>query len=141
VNRTDRIGWALALSLALAAWITTPTAALADSHEGGGGPAVTQVIIVDVEAQDMDAYMGYVKRAQGLAAELGLPPFRVLQAAFAGENAGAIAILVESANLGVLAQRQGVTAGSDAWQKLISEIQNSGTSDVRSNSIWVDVTP
>ena len=37
-----RIGWALALSLALAGWIAAPTAALADHHEG---PAVSQDII------------------------------------------------------------------------------------------------
>jgi hypothetical protein len=122
----------------MAGWIAAPTAALAEHHEG---PAVTQVLIVEVEPQNMEAYMGYVKRAQGLLKELGLPPFQVLQATFAGDAAGTLAIVIEAESLVALATNQGKTAGSEKWQKLISEIQKAGVSRIASNSIWVDRTP
>ena len=133
-----RIGWALALSLAVAGWIAAPTAALADHHEG---PAVSQVIIVDVEPQNMEAYMGYVKRAQAITKELGMPPFQVMQATFAGDSAGALAIVIEAESLAALAANQMKTSGSKEWQKMISDIRKAGISRVTSNSIWVDRTP
>ena len=133
-----RIGWALALSLAVAGWIAAPTAALADHHEG---PAVSQVIIVDVEPQNMEAYMGYVKRAQAVTKELGMPPFQVMQATFAGDSAGALAIVIEAESLAALAANQMKTRGSKGWQKMISDIRKAGISRVTSNSIWVDRTP
>lgn len=137
-HRIQSIGWALALSFAVAGWIIAPTAALADHHEG---PAVNQVIIVNVEPQNMEAYMGYVKRAQAIAKGLGLAPFQVLQASFAGDATGTLAIIIEADSLAALAANQGKTAGSAEWQKMISDIQNSGISNLTSNSIWVDVTP
>ncbi len=133
-----RIGPALALSLAVAGWITTPTAALGDHHEG---PATSQVIIVNVEPQNMEAYMGYVKRAQGIAKDLGLPPFQVLRATFAGDSTGALAIIIEAESLAALAANQRKTAGSKDWQKMISDIRKAEISSIASNSIWVDVTP
>ncbi len=137
-HRIQRTGWALALSLAVAGWIIAPTAALAEHHEG---PAVNQVIIVNVEPQNLEAYMGYVKRAQAIAADLGLAPFQVLQASFAGDATGTLAIIIEADSLAALAANQGKTAGSAKWQKMISDIRSSGISNVASNSIWVDVTP
>ncbi|MCZ6784983.1 MAG: hypothetical protein O7G30_16920 [Proteobacteria bacterium] len=133
-----RIGWALALSLAVAGWITAPTAALADHHEG---PAVSQVIVVDVAPQNMEAYMGYVKRAQGIAKDLGLPPFQVLRATFSGDSTGTVAIIIEAESLAALAANQAKTAGSEQWKKMVSDIQKAGISRVTSRSIWEDVTP
>ncbi len=128
-------GWIVAVALALTGVVSLPTPAQAE------GPAVTQVLIVDVEPQNMEAYMGYVKRAQGIAKDLGLPPFQVLRATFSGDSTGTVAIVIEAESLAALAANRAKTAGSEQWKKMVSDIQNAGISRVASRSIWEDVTP
>ncbi len=129
------IAWTLALAVAATALITAPTPAQAQ------GPAVTQVFIVNVEPQNMAAYMAFVKRAQAIVKDLGLPGFRILQATLAGENTGSLAILIENESLTAMAKNQAKTQGSAKWRKMISEVQDSGISQTVSNSLWIDVTP
>ncbi len=129
------IEWTMALAITLTALIAAPTPAKAQ------GPAVTQVLIVNVEPKDMDAYMVFVKRAQGIVKKLGLPGFQVLQATMAGEGTGSLAIVIENENLATLASNQGKTQASAEWQKMISDIQKKGISRIVSNSLWIDVTP
>jgi uncharacterized protein YbjT (DUF2867 family) len=129
------IGWTLALTVAVAALIAAPTPARAQ------GPAVTQVLIVNVEPMNVDAYMAFVKRAQAIVKDLGLPDFQVLQATMAGDNTGALAIVIENESLAALAANQGKSQGSAQWQKMISDIQKAGISRIVSNSLWIDVTP
>ncbi len=129
------IGWTLALAVAVTAWIAAPTPARAQ------GPAVTQVLIVDVEPKNRDAYMAFVKRAQVIVKDLGLPGFQVLQATMAGDDTGTLAIVIENESLVALAKNQGKTQGSAEWQKMISDVQESGISRIVSNSLWIDVTP
>ncbi len=129
------IAWTLALAVAATALIAAPTPAQAQ------GPAVTQVFIVNVEPQNMAAYMAFVKRAQAIVKDLGLPGFRILQATLAGENTGSLAILIENESLAAMAKNQAKTQGSAKWQKMIGEVQDSGISQTVSNSLWVDVTP
>ena len=129
------IGWTLALAVAVTALIAAPTAARAQ------GPAVTQVLIVNVEPMNVDAYMAFVKRAQAIVKELGLPEFQVLRATMAGDNTGALAIVIENESLAALAANQGKSQGSARWQKMISDIQEAGISRIVSNSLWIDVTP
>ncbi len=129
------IAWTLALAVAATALIAAPTPARAQ------GPAVTQVFIVNVEPQDMAAYMAFVKRAQAIVKDLGLPGFRILRATLAGENTGSLAILIENDSLAAMAKNQAKTQGSAKWQKMISDVQASGISHTVSNSLWVDITP
>ena len=129
------IGWTLALAVAVTALIAAPTAARAQ------GPAVTQVLIVNVEPMNVDAYMAFVKRAQAIVKELGLPEFQVLRATMAGDNTGALAIVIENESLAALAANQGKSQGSARWQKMISDVQEAGISRIVSNSLWIDVTP
>jgi uncharacterized protein YbjT (DUF2867 family) len=129
------IGWTLALTVAVTALIAAPTAARAQ------GPAVTQVLIVNVEPMNVDAYMAFVKRAQAIVKDLGLPEFQVLRATMAGDNTGALAIVIENESLAALAANQGKSQGSAQWQKMISDIQKAGISRIVSNSLWIDVTP
>ncbi len=128
-------GWIVAVALALTGVVSLATPAQAE------GPAVTQVLIVDVEPQNMEAYMGYVTRAQAIIKELDLPDIRVLQATMAGDQTGSLAILIESESLAALAANQGKTQASDDWQKMIGDIRKAGISRIDSNSLWVDVTP
>ena len=129
------IGWTLTLAAAVAALIAAPTPARAQ------GPEVTQVLIVDVEPKNRDAYMAFVKRAQAIVKDLGLPAFQVLQATMAGDDTGTLAIVIENESLVALAKNQGKTQGSAEWQKMISDVQESGISRIVSNSLWIDVTP
>ena len=129
------LGWTLALAAAVTAWIAAPTPARAQ------GPEVTQVLIVDVEPKNRDAYMAFVKRAQVIVKDLGLPGFQVLQATMAGDDTGTLAIVIENESLVALAKNQGKTQGSAEWQKMISDVQESGISRIVSNSLWIDVTP
>ena len=128
-------GWIVAVALALTGVVSLATPAQAE------GPAVTQVLIVDVEPQNMEAYMGYVTRAQAIVKELDLPDIRVLQATMAGDQTGSLAILIESESLAALAANQAKTQASDDWQKMIGDIRKAGISRIDSNSLWVDVTP
>ena len=127
--------WILAFTLIVTALTATPTPVEAQ------GPAVTQVLIVDVEPKNMDAYMGFVKRAQALIKGLGLPAFQVLRATMAGDATGSLAIIIETDSLAALAANQGKTQASAEWQKMIGEIQQAGISRIVSNSVWVDITP
>ncbi len=129
------IGWTLALAVAVTALIAAPTAARAQ------GPAVTQVLIVNVEPQNMAAYMAFVKRAQAIVKDLGLPGFQVLQATMAGDDTGALAIVIENESLAALAKNQAKTQGSAQWRTMISDVQEAGISRIVSNSLWIDVTP
>ncbi len=129
------IGWTLTLAAAVATLIAAPTPARAQ------GPEVTQVLIVDVEPENRDAYMAFVKRAQAIVKDLGLPDFQVLQATMAGDNTGALAIVIENESLAALAANQGKSQGSAAWRKMVSAIQGAGISRIVSNSLWIDVTP
>ncbi len=129
------IGWTLALAAAVTMWIAAPTPARAQ------GPEVTQVLIVDVEPKNRDAYMAFVKRAQVIVKDLGLPGFQVLQATMAGDDTGTLAIVIENESLIALAKNQGKTQGSAEWQKMVSDIQGAGISRIVSNSLWIDVTP
>ncbi len=129
------IGWTLALAAAATALIAAPTPARAQ------GPEVTQVLIVDVEPKNRDAYMAFVKRAQAIVKDLGLPAFQVLQATMAGDTTGTLAIIIENESLAALAKNQAKTQGSAKWQKMVSDIQGAGISRIVSNSLWIDVTP
>ncbi len=129
------IEWTLALAMTVTALVAAPTPAKAQ------GPEVTQVLIVNVEPKDMDAYMVFVKRAQAIVKKLGLPDFEVLQATMAGESTGSLAIVIEGESLAALAANQGKTQASAEWQKMISDIQKKGISRIVSNSLWIDVTP
>ncbi len=129
------IAWTLALAAVATALIAAPTPARAQ------GPAVTQVFIVNVEPQNMAAYMAFVKRAQAIVKDLGLPGFRILRATLAGDDTGALAILIENESLAALAKNQAKTQGSAQWQKMVSDIQGAGISRIVSNSLWIDVTP
>ncbi len=129
------ISWTLALAIAATALIAAPTPAQAQ------GPAVSQVIVVNVEPNDMAEYMAFVKRAQAIVKDLGLPGFRILQATLAGESTGALAIIIENESLAAMAKNQAKTQGSAKWQKMISDVQKSGISRTVSNSLWIDVTP
>ena len=128
-------GWTLVLAAAVTALIAAPTPAPAQ------GPEVTQVLIVDVEAKNRDAYMAFVKRAQAIVKDLGLPGFQVLQATMAGDTTGTLAIVIENESLAALAKNQAKTQGSAEWQRLISDVQGAGISRTVSNSLWIDVTP
>ena len=129
------IGWTLTLAAAVAASIAAPTPAQAQ------GPEVTQVLIVDVKPENRDAYLAFVKQAQAIVKDLGLPGFQVLQATMAGDDTGTLAIVIENESLMALAKNQGKTQGSAKWQKMISDVQESGISRIVSNSLWIDVTP
>ncbi len=129
------IGWTLALAAAVTALVAAPTPARAQ------GPDVTQVLIIDVEPKNRDAYMAFVKRAQVIVKDLGLPGFQVLQATMAGDDTGTLAIVIENESLIALAKNQGKTQGSAEWQKMVSDIQGAGISRIVSNSLWIDVTP
>ncbi len=127
--------WTMALAMAVTALVAAPTPAKAQ------GPEVTQVLIVDVEPKDMDAYMVFVKRAQAIVKKLGLPGFQVLQATMAGDSTGSLAIVIENESLAALDANQGKTQASAEWQKVISDVQQAGIGRVVSNSLWIDVTP
>ncbi len=129
------IGWTLSLAAAVAALIAAPTPARAQ------GPEVTQVLIVDVEPKNRNAYMAFVKRAQVSVKDLGLPAFQVLQATMAGDDTGTLAIVIENESLIALAKNQGKTQGSAKWQNMVSDIQGADISRIVSNSLWIDVTP
>ena len=80
------IEWTMALAMAVTGLVAAPTPAKAQ------GPEVTQVLIVNVEPKDIDAYMAFVKRAQAIVKDLGLPGFQVLLATMAGDDTGTLAM-------------------------------------------------
>ena len=58
-----------------------------------------------------------------------------------GFSLGTLAIVIENESLMALAKNQGKTQASAKWQKMISDVQESGISRIVSNSLWIDVTP
>jgi len=91
--------------------------------------------VVVVQADNTDAYLKEIERGRGILKRLGSASMiRVWQARFAGDQAGAIVVSVESPNLATFAKDED-KASSDpeyqAWMKDMAKLRK-----IKSDSIY-----
>ncbi len=129
---------ATALSLALAMGLNTQTVK-AEHHEGG--PKVLQVFTIEADAKDRPAVLARLKELQEILSKEGQPGFRVWLGSYAGDNVGRLFILIERQNYADFGVNQSKVMASDAVNKWIEDINNSGLSRLVGQSLFTDVTP
>ena len=105
------------------------------------GPAVTMVIIAEVEPGKTSAYLASLKEAQGIIKGIGLSGFSVLQATAAGESTGNLAIIVNAEDLTTWAANTTKLQADAGWQAWVAKQQQSGLAEIVSRNLWVERLP
>ena len=93
-----RIVRRMALLTLLAVLVGLPAVSAAQAE----GPAVRQVILVEVQPGQLGAYLQRNAQALAIRRRLGVPASRIFQAAFAGPNTGTISIVIDHPSLAAL---------------------------------------
>ena len=128
----------LAISLVLTIGLTLGPVHAAH-HEGG--PPVLQVFAVEADAKDRPAVLDRLKQLQAILKQEGLPALRVWAATYSGDSTGTLFVTIEQTNHPAFGANTVKTMQSDAIQKWLTDINNSGLAEVVSQSLLVDMTP
>ena len=133
----QRIVGRIAVLTLLGALVGLPSVAAAQAD----GPAVRQVILVQVEPGQLDAYLARQPQARAIQERLGLPAPRIFQATFAGPDAGTLSIVIDHPSLAAFAANNAKQGADSEWQSWIDELNKAGIRQLVSNSLVVEVTP
>ena len=130
-----RIVRRMALLTLLAVLVGLPAVSAAQAE----GPAVRQVILVEVQPGQLGAYLQRNAQALAIRRRLGVPASRIFQAAFAGPNTGTISIVIDHPSLAAFAANNAKRQADPEWQSWIEELNKAGISRLVSNSLLVDL--
>ena len=133
----QRIVRRMALLAVLAAVVGLPAVSAAQAQ----APAERQVILVEVQPGQLDAYLQRLSQLTAIQKRLGVPAARIFQATLAGPNANTISIVTDYPSLAAFAANTAELQADAEFQSWIEELQKAGISRLVSNSLLVEVTP
>ncbi len=124
---------ALAMALALGG-LAAPEQAVGAHHE-----PVLQAVTVSVAPGKLDAYLGEVKKLNGVLARIGSSAtLRVWAATAAGTDTGNVLVGLEYPNAAAWAADQPKTQSDAEWQKILAGLPALRT--LEANSLWRDIS-
>ena len=133
----QRIVRRMALLTLLATVVGVPAVSAAQAE----GPAVRQVILIEVQPGQLDAYLQRQPQAAAIQKRLGVPAARIFQATLAGPNTGTLSIVIDHPSLAAFAANNAKQQADAEWQSWIDELNKAGIRQLVSNSLVVEVTP
>lgn len=130
----SRVCLSVAVIVCLGA-VSTPS----DSFAADPPPIVQALRIAT--AGNADAFLAEAGKTREIFKRLGIDARRrYLQATLAGDDAGAVVLLIEYPNLAALAAAGEKLQNDDEWQAYIERNTENGIS-IESNSVWIELEP